>query len=198
MSSGLPPFRYGVGKPARPIPIVPRSPTLVVYYSRSGVTKDLALALATKHECDLEEIVDVEERNGFRGYWRSVAEARQLAPSAIIPSQRDPATYDLVVIGTPVWCWSVSPPVRAYLLSNRFSLPDVAFFCTMTIGGAAATFREMQRLCGKVPRAVVAATKRDAVRRGFADRLEQFLDAAKSSQWGTVRPWTSPAVRSGG
>lgn len=186
MRSGLPPIRYEDGEQGRGAPNVPSLRTLIVYYSRSGVTKNLAAALVTKMECDHEQIVDLTERSGFRGYWRSVAQARQLMPSAIMPPRRDPAAYDLVVIGTPVWGWSVSPPVRAYLLTNRFSLPDVAFFCTMTIGGGAAAFRQMQHLSGKVPRAVMAITKREAAHHGFKDRLEAFLDAAKWSQWGAI------------
>jgi flavodoxin len=86
---------------------------LVVYYSRSGSTRKIAEALSAALTCDLEEIVENKSRAGFFGYMRSLVEARQKRPSVIEPAKRDPSSYDLVVVGTPVWGWPVSSPVRA-------------------------------------------------------------------------------------
>jgi NAD(P)H-dependent FMN reductase len=128
---------------------------LVVYYSRSGTTRKIAEALSEALTCDLEEIVETKSRAGIFGYMRSLVEARQKRPSVIAPAERDASAYDLVVVGTPVWGWSVSSPVRAYLMTNRDRLPEVAFFCTLGGAGGASTFAQMQGISGKTPRAVV-------------------------------------------
>ena len=100
-----------------------RPKILVVYYSRSGITHKIAEALCEALTCDGEEIVEDGSRAGFFGYMRSLVEARQKRPSVIAAAKRDPSSYDLVVVGTPVWGWSVSSPVRAYLIGNRDRTP---------------------------------------------------------------------------
>ena len=108
-----------------------QSRTLVVYFSLSGTTRKLAKIIAKELSADEEEVVDLTPRQGFLGYCRSLIEARWQLPPKIALAKHIPSSYDLVVIGTPVWAWSVSSPVRAYLLAHKASPPNVAFFCTM-------------------------------------------------------------------
>jgi menaquinone-dependent protoporphyrinogen IX oxidase len=134
---------------------------LVVYYSRSGTTRRIAQALAAMLGGTLEEIAETKSRASLLGYWRSVIEARRQLPATIVAAKTDPSSFDLVVIGTPVWAWSLSSPVRAYLAASRGSLPEVAFFCTLGGAGASTTFTQMQGIVGKPPRATCALTARD-------------------------------------
>lgn len=84
------------------------SKTLVVFYSRSGATRKIAQALSEALKCDLEEITEPKTRTGVLGYIRSLVEARRKRPSTIRPNKQDVSSYDLVVVGTPVWAWSLS------------------------------------------------------------------------------------------
>jgi len=94
-------------------------------------------------------------------------------------------TYDLIVIGTPVWAWSVSSPVRAYLITNKAKLPEVAFFCTLGGAGGDRAFAQMEELVGKSPVGYLAITA-DKVASGaynaevakFAEALQRGLRAA--------------------
>src|SRR5664280_1093039 len=138
------------------------SNTLVVFYSRSGTTRRVAEALAEALKCDLEEISEPKPRSGFLGYMRSLLEARRQRPSIIAPNKHDISSYDLVVIGTPVWAWSLSSPVRAYLMATANQLPEVAFFCTLGARGSESTFAQMTAVAGKRPRAVCAITQHEA------------------------------------
>ena len=97
------------------------SKTLVVFYSRSGTTRRVAQALSEALQCDLEEITEPKPRTGFLGYIRSLLEATRKRPSTITPKKHDVSSYALVVVGTPVWAWSLSSPVRAYLMSTKGS-----------------------------------------------------------------------------
>src|ERR1035441_4643109 len=104
---------------------------LIVYYSRTGTTRQLAQALAAALQCDTEEIVETKSRSGILGYLRSVIEARRQRPSdTMVTAIKDPSLYDLVILGTPVWAWSASSPIRAYMMANRTRFAAVAFFCT--------------------------------------------------------------------
>ena len=158
---------------------MPQSRILVVYYSRSGTTRKLAKVLAKELSGDIEEIVDPAPRQGFLGYWRSLLQARRGIPAGILQAKLVPSSYDLVVVGTPVWAWSVSPPVRAYLMAHKDTFPALAFFCTMGGSGGERALQQMQQLAGKIPRAVVAVAAHDVVANNYADRLAKFLIATK-------------------
>ncbi|HLN07613.1 MAG TPA: flavodoxin [Xanthobacteraceae bacterium] len=150
---------------------------LIVYYSRSGTTRKVAKSLAAALTCDSEEILDLKSRTGFLGYMRSLLEARRQTPAAIAAPVRNPSSYDLIIIGTPVWVWSVSSPVRAYLAANKARLPAVAFFCTLGGAGSDHAFAQMQDLAGKSPRACLGLTARDAAAGGYEPRLARFVQA---------------------
>lgn len=147
--------------------------TLIVYYSRSGYTRRVALALASSLQADLEEITEPRSRQGIFGYFRSAREAIKRIPSRITPT-RDPSAYDLVAIGTPVWAGSLSPPVRTFLTTNRDRLSEAAFFCTMGGRGSEKVFAQMQELTRKPPRGTMAITDREIASGALSGRVETF------------------------
>ncbi len=157
---------------------------LVVYYSRSGTTRKVAKSLSVSLGCEIEEIVDVDSRSGARSYLRSLMEGMRRRASRILPPNKDPASYDVVVIGTPVWAWSVSSPVRAYLAANRTRLPAVAFFCTLGGGGNDRAFAQMQRLVGKPPLDCCAIFARDVTSNKFGPRVAEFAQSLGRSRLG--------------
>lgn len=144
---------------------------LVVFYSRTGTTRNVAEELARKLGCDIEEILEPTSRRGAFGYMRSILEATRRLLVPIGPATHDPSGYDLVVIGTPIWAWSVSSPVRSYLAANAKALPRVAFFCTCGRAGDVSTFAQMQEICAKAPVATAAFTAADVLSGKFRDRL---------------------------
>jgi flavodoxin len=161
---------------------------LVVFYSRTGTTRTLAQALAADLRCDTEEIVAVKSRDGFFGIMRSLIEAIRQRPADIRPTRSTAAAYDLVIIGTPVWAWSVSSPVRAYLMANKKNLPRVAFFCTLGNRGDDSAFAHMQSLAGKAPFATAAFKMRDVTVGRYRERLATFVRALGPSAIQTGRP----------
>ncbi len=128
---------------------------LVVYYSRSGHTKQLAEQLARALSADLEAIADPTDRSGVRGYLRSGFEAGFQRIVPIAECTHDPNDYELVVVGTPVWNMSVSSPVRSYLHRYQDRLRKVAFFCTCGGSGGQRAFAQMARVCGLAPAATL-------------------------------------------
>jgi len=168
---------------------VTRSNILVVFYSRSGTTRNVASVLARLLNADLEEIFDRQGRAGPFGYLRSFVEALEQRPADIVLPKCDASAYDLVVIGTPVWAGSVSSPVRAWLVANRARLKRVAFFCSFGRRGEQLALAQMHALAGKSPLAECKITTREA-RHGeasqvlcdFAARLERKLSDVRRSE----------------
>ena len=104
--------------------------TLVVYYSRTGNTKKIGAEVAAALGADVEELMDGKNRTGPIGFVMSGREAMKKEPVALKPLDHDPADYDVVVVGSPIWAGTICTPVRTFLRQHRDSLKRVAWFCT--------------------------------------------------------------------
>lgn len=149
---------------------------LVAYYSRTGHTERLAQEIAARCEADIDRIRDDGvDRSGLWGYLCSGWQAARSAAPAIQRANKNPSDYDLVVIGTPVWNWSLAPPVRTYARRHADQFKQVAFFCTEGGSGDSRVFDELQRICGKPPRATMAIKERELDPADHAPSLARFL-----------------------
>ena len=146
--------------------------TLIVYHSRTGHTKRVAQALARRLDADLDEIRIVQPLAGVAGYAMCAIEAIAGLAPALRPMHRNPAAYELVLVGTPVWFWSLASPVRSWLERNP-PKHRVAFFCTMGGSGAGRVFATMAELAGREPVATLALLEKELAG-PFEDRLDDF------------------------
>ena len=105
--------------------------SLVVYYSRTGITKFVAEAIAAELGSDVEEIVDLKKREGRLGYMAAGADAMSGKGTELASTTKTPAEYELIVVGTPVWAWGPTPAIRTYVKQNDLSGKKVALFFTM-------------------------------------------------------------------
>ena len=146
--------------------------TLIVYHSRTGHTKRVAQALARRLDADLDEIRIVQPLAGVAGYAMCAIEAIAGLAPALRPMHRNPAAYELVLVGTPVWFWSLASPVRSWLEAQPLK-HRVAFFCTMGGSGAGRVFATMAELAGREPVATLALLENE-LDRPFEDKLDAF------------------------
>ncbi|MBL8344080.1 MAG: hypothetical protein JNN03_01420, partial [Rubrivivax sp.] len=135
-----------------------RPRTLVVFHSRSGCTRRIGRMIAARLKADVEEIGFAAPAHQVPGYARCALQALAGCTASVRPARHDPAQYGLVVIGTPVWCWSLPAPVRGWLKAHPLGAAQVALFCTMGGSGAARVFAQLQQACGKRARAMLALT----------------------------------------
>jgi hypothetical protein len=155
-----------------------RPKVLVAYYSRTGHTKRLASAIASELGADLERIHDPTDREGVVGYLRSGLESYAGLLVPLEAPRLDPSNYELVIVGTPVWAMSVSPPVRTYLWRERERLPQVAFVATLGGMGAERAFGQMGTLARRAPVATLAVRERVIARGVPREEIARFIDAA--------------------
>jgi flavodoxin len=147
---------------------------LVVYYSRTGFTRKIAKEIASILNCEIEEIEEYRGRSGGLGFVRSAVQTVLNLPAAIKPVKNDPATFDLIVIGTPVWVGNLSAPVRAFISRHRNSIKEVALFCTCG-GSARETLAKMESLIGRSPLATLTLTDLDISSGGYEEKLKAYV-----------------------
>ena len=162
--------------------------TLVVYFSWTGHTQTLARQIASGCGADTEAISETPQRQGALRYLRYLRYLRCLLQAVlhrqapIEASQHSPAEYDLVVIGTPIWAWNMSSPVRSYIRRHQGQFRKLALFCTCDGAGQAKVLADMQALCEKAPLATLALTTREMHDRFHHERLEQFLQQLRQAE----------------
>jgi flavodoxin len=166
--------------------------TLVVYYSNSGTTMSVAKNMAEKLEADLDAIEEtkprpplLDEGNKSHAGGRTIARAVFAAilglGSAIEPAGKDPAGYDLVVVGTPVWGGALTPAVRSYLKHHRKSLRRVAFFCTAGDPQKQRVFKQMRGLAGREPVATLGVKADDVRADACSSVVAAFVTGLKAA-----------------
>jgi hypothetical protein len=55
-------------------------------------------------------------------------DARKGSETVIAPIKKDPANYDLIVVGTPNWASRITPVILTYLKKNSLTGKKVAVF----------------------------------------------------------------------
>jgi len=158
---------------------------LVVYYSRTGTTQRVAEQIAEALGCQVERIAEQKDRAGLKGFIGGGKDAMLKRTARIGELARDPGDYALVVVGTPVWAWTVTPAVRSFLERYRDSLPEVAFFLTTGGTGIERTFRAMEKLCGRRPVATLGLKMKDVLEGRHRERLEEFVERLRASRGGS-------------
>ena len=97
---------------------------LVVYYSLTGNTKMIAESIVEAINSDVLELKPVKEldaESGMKYFWGGFQATMKKKPK-LKEFNIDPLDYDLIILGTPVWAWTFSPPIRSFL--NKYNLSD--------------------------------------------------------------------------
>ncbi len=89
---------------------------LLVYFSHTGKTHEVARFIAQAIECDLEEIKPVYEYTKDPVLLKNQINQSEHDPLPLIHRpQHDITNYGTVILGTPVWNNSIPPPVMTYI-----------------------------------------------------------------------------------
>jgi flavodoxin len=153
--------------------------TLVVFYSRSGVTRKACQELGRVLNADLEELVDKIDRSGMVGWLKGGHDSTFQKSTPIEPVKSDPAQYDLIVLATPVWAFTMTPAMRAYLELNKGKFKRVAFVATMGGSGDQRTYRHMQELIGIAPSATLTLIDKRVRAGQVSDEIAVFASALR-------------------
>jgi flavodoxin len=160
---------------------VDRKRILLVFYSRSGMTRKISSEFKKHLDCDVEEIFDMKRREGILGWLGAGRDAGSKNLTDLKEVEFDPASYDVVVIGTPTWNNTMSTPIRTYIIMFRDVFKKVALFSTQD-GEESDTLRDMEALIGKKPVATMALVRKKEVETGdFLYKLDKFTGNIKKN-----------------
>jgi flavodoxin len=148
---------------------------LIVYFSRTGRTRKVAEAIQALTGFDMEEIKEAKGRSGPIGWLKSGMESTRKMLPQIEALQHDQASYDLVVIGTPIWASNMSSPVRAYVTKHGHDARSVALFCTGDGDNPEKAFVPLTELLGKEPIATMGLIGERREGEAATQRIEAFV-----------------------
>ena len=154
---------------------------LIVYFSRTERTRKVAEAIASLMGSDLEEIREKRGRGGPLGWLRSGMESTRGMLPDIEPLGIDPASYDLVVVGTPIWASNASSPVRAFVNQYGDRIRGVAFFCTGDGSEADEAFKGLEELLGRKPQSTMALLGEEREGAPAEVKIREFADSLVKS-----------------
>jgi flavodoxin len=113
---------------------------LIVYYSLTGNTRFIAEILKDSMKADLLELKPINELNpesGTKFVWGGAQATMKIKPK-LKPIDINPLEYDLVIFGTPVWAWTITPPIRSFLAMFNLAGKNVALLtCSAGSGNKA-------------------------------------------------------------
>jgi flavodoxin len=139
---------------------------LIVYYSKTGKTKEIAHTMANElangNEVKLRRIKMKNERNLLATYLLDTKKAIKRKKPEIEVMDYDHKDYDLILLGTPVWSNNPVPAINTYLDKSEFRDKRVALFVTLRMMGGEKTIRilteEIKKKRGEVVDSIIIKT----------------------------------------
>ena len=151
---------------------------IVVYYTRTGTTKKVAEAIAENLKCEIEEIFDTASRKGIFGWLRSGRDAMRERLTVIQDIKHNPASYDLVIMGTPVWGANLVPAIRTYINQYKQNLKNIAFFCTAD-GDGIKTLEKLEKVVERKPVFSFGVRSSEVKKGEYVQKVKELLGNVK-------------------
>ena len=120
---------------------------LIIFYSYTGNTRKVAKYMAEKIGADIEEIkTDISYSSD---YDKVVEDAKAMIREKRTPKIKDIAVNldnnDTIILGTPVWWYSMAPAMRSFLSQHNLKGKKIYMFATNG-GWLGHTFEDMKEL----------------------------------------------------
>lgn len=103
---------------------------LVIYYSMSGNTREIARKIQAKTNADIFEIKTAEPLEPGAGLYMDIRSQLKTGEFPKLESLPDVENYDVVFVGGPVWWYTAATPVLSLLENMDFKGKKVAPFST--------------------------------------------------------------------
>ncbi|MCT4620067.1 MAG: NAD(P)H-dependent oxidoreductase [Marinisporobacter sp.] len=116
---------------------------IVIYYSLQGNTKKLGNIITDQINADVLELQLQKPYNLATAATIGLAHIKSGHTPALKQYALNLADYNYIFIGTPVWWYTITPPVSTFLQQNNFKGKKVILFSTHA-GNNGKTFEVMK------------------------------------------------------
>lgn len=104
--------------------------TVVIFYSLEGSTAFVAKMIADVLGADVLELrLKKSLPTGFLKFVIGGMQTVFKHTPELLPFDKQPATYDRIFLGTPIWASNYTPAIRTFLKTTKFTGKKVALFC---------------------------------------------------------------------
>lgn len=147
------------------------SKQLVLYYSQTGATEQVAQQIQQLLGADIEAI---ELENPYSGtYAETIERVGKERQAGTLPKLKalksDISKYDVIYLGYPIWYGTYAMPISSLVSEYDFAGKKIVVFCTFGSGGLEDGIRDLKKA---LPEAQIADN-------GFGIRNARIASAAK-------------------
>lgn len=143
---------YGCGKATANTSGTPEAKvggkTLVVYFSWGGNTRAVAEEIRNILDCDILEVETAEPYPDTYTAVRPIAyEELEKGSRPLKAISINPAEYDTLIVGSPIWGGHIAPPLTLFLESYNLSGKTILPFSTHQGSGLGRSADDIQKAC---------------------------------------------------
>jgi flavodoxin len=105
---------------------------LVIYYSLTGHIRQFSEFISQQIGADLLELQPKQEppKAGFGKYFWGGKQVYMKEKPALAPLDKNPADYDIIFLGTPIWAWTYTPAFNSFFDQQKLTGKKIALFCS--------------------------------------------------------------------
>ena len=124
--------------------------TLIVYYSLEGNTQYTAERIAAAIGAETLRLAPEKAYpdSGFKKFFWGGKSAVMAEKPKLQPYEFDPAAWERIIIGFPVWAGNVTPPIRTFIKENDLRGKRIAAFACQSGAGAEKAFAKLKAALG--------------------------------------------------
>lgn len=124
--------------------------TLIVYYSLEGNTQYAAERIAAAIGAETLRLAPEKAYpdSGFKKFFWGGKSAVMAEKPKLQPYEFDPAVWERIIIGFPVWAGNVTPPIRTFIKENDLRGKRIAAFACQSGAGAEKAFAKLKAALG--------------------------------------------------
>lgn len=158
---------------------------IVVYFSLEGNTQYTAEKIKEYTGAELLRLNPVKAypEGNFKKYFWCGKSATFGEKPKLEPYHFSADNYDVVIIGTPVWAGTLTPPVRTFISENNLSGKKVALFACNSGGSADKCFNQIKKELNNCEVAAVMELANPGVNRQKENeiKIEEFCNCIRKS-----------------
>jgi len=151
--------------------------SLVVVYSQTGATQQVADVIQQLTGADMESIKCVEPYSGdfgeTIGRWQK--EMQDSVMPALEPIAADIAKYDTIYLGYPIWGGTFASPMASFLKDNSLAGKVVIPFCTFGSGGLNTSVAQLSQVATGATILEGYGVRNARIQAALDSEVEEFL-----------------------